>query len=293
MAFERLKRAVDERRDAGLYRERRVVAGGNARHLVRDGRQYLNFSSNDYLGLAQAPEVIQAAADGAREYGVGSGGSALITGSSPAHQRLEAELCEITGQEGALLFSSGFAANSGVIAGLLQKGDLLLQDKLNHASLLDAGMHSPATMKRFLHNDMASLERLLGKPREGEALVVTEGVFSMDGDSAPLAAIAELCRQHNAWLMVDDAHGFGIAAEGAGSCADAGICPDVLMATFGKALGTSGAFVAASKEVIDYLVNYCRHYIYTRRCRRPWLPPPWKACACVATSPGVSRSWPS
>lgn len=263
MSFKGLASSLAALQSQHLHRQVVSVEGGNGILLRRQGRDYVNFSSNDYLGLASDPLVKTAAINAVNDYGIGSGGSSLVTGYSVLHQRLEAQICEITGNERAMLFSSGFAANSGVISALLSRDDLLLQDKLNHASLMEAGMQSPATMQRFVHNDMTRLNTLLDKSNHDNKLVVSEGVFSMDGDQGDLAKLSSLAKEHDSWLMVDDAHGFGINGDGRGTCAEAKITPDILMATFGKAIGTSGAFVAASSDVIDYLTNTCRHYIYS------------------------------
>ncbi|MDP2562489.1 8-amino-7-oxononanoate synthase [Psychrobium sp. 1_MG-2023] len=268
MSFKHLAEQITAQHQKQGYRQTRTVDGGNHVSLFHHGQHYINFSGNDYLGLACDPDVLQAASDAIVANGVGSGGSPLVTGHSSFHQRLEEQICTLTNQDSAILFSSGFAANSGVISSLLNKGDLLVQDKLNHASLMDAGMQSAATMKRFKHNDMLHLERTLANSNNFEnTLVVSEGVFSMDGDQGDLKAIATQAKKHNAWLMVDDAHGFGINGakhgQGAGTCLQQGIKPDILMATFGKAIGTSGAFIAANQEVVEFLTNFCRHYIYS------------------------------
>lgn len=276
MSFQRLATRLAQQKLNDGYRQRRAVIGGNQRQLrvealgVEDQgiseQVYLNFSSNDYLGLACDPQVKLGAIDAVNKYGAGCGGSPLVIGHGRIHQYLEDQLKDLTGHSGVMLYTSGFAANSGVIETLLSKEDYLLQDKLNHASLLNAGRSSAAKMNRFVHNDLASLEQQLATKAAKNAtdrLVITEGIFSMDGDGAPLADMAKHCQEHQSWLMVDDAHGFGVYGEGAGSCKAAGVSADILMATFGKAIGTSGAFVAADKDVIDYLVNFCRHYIYS------------------------------
>lgn len=266
MSFNHLSDTLTRLQASHLRRRVVEVNGGNDVQLSANNNAYLNFSSNDYLGLATDSSVIEASVEAARTYGIGSGGSSLVTGHSSLHQRLQDLICDITEQESCMLFSSGFAANSGVISALLQKDDLLIQDKLNHASLMEAGMQSDATMKRFHHNDMTRLGQLLAvsnKQSVGSKLIVTEGVFSMDGDEGELSSIDHLARQSDSWLMVDDAHGFGINGNGRGSCAKANIQPNLLMATFGKAIGTSGAFVAANSDVIDFLINTCRHYIYS------------------------------
>ncbi len=202
----------------------------------------------------------------AADYGVGSGASHLVCGHSVLHQQLEEALAEFTGRPRALLFSSGYMANTGILTSLLQRGDQVLEDRLNHASLLDGGLHSGARFQRFAHGDAAALERKLART-DGVQLVVTDGVFSMDGDTAPLGELAAACARHDAWLMVDDAHGFGVLGErGAGSTEAAGLdhaAVPVLMATLGKALGTAGAFVAGSELLIETLIQQARSYIYT------------------------------
>lgn len=264
MSFKHLSSSLEQLRVNHHCRETRSVIGGNQTMMAFNNAHFVNFSSNDYLGLASDPEVIQASNEAATQFGVGSGGSSLVTGHSSLHEYLQSLVCDVTGMKRCMLFSSGFSANSGVISTLLNTNDLLLQDKLNHASLMDAGMQSSAVMKRFLHNDMARLERLLVDSSGVEnRLIVTEGVFSMDGDSGDLTAISQLQQQHESWLMVDDAHGFGVNGQGHGSCVAAGITPNILMATFGKAIGSSGAFVAGNDDCIDYLINSCRHYIYS------------------------------
>lgn len=225
---------------------------------------YLNFAGNDYLGLSQAPSLVRAWQEGLDMYGAGSTASPLVCGHGYPHQVLASSLCDWLGFERALLFNSGFAANQALILALLEKGDLLLQDKLNHASLMEAGMVSAADMRRFRHNDVGHLATLLTPSRRGAALVVTEGVFSMDGDLAPLAEIAAECDKHRAWLVVDDAHGCGVlGAEGKGSCDAAGVKPDILIVTFGKAFGMMGAAVMCSDAVYRYLTQFARHYVYS------------------------------
>jgi len=264
MSFNHLSSSLEQLRVSHHCRETRAVIGGNQPLMVFNDANFVNFSSNDYLGLASDPEVIKAGNEAATRFGVGSGGSSLVTGHSSLHQYLQSLVCDVTGMKRCMLFNSGFSANSGVISTLLNDDDLLLQDKLNHASLMDAGMQTNAVMKRFIHNDMTRLEKLLVDSSAVEnRLIVTEGVFSMDGDCGDLPAINRLAKQHEAWIMVDDAHGFGVNGQGHGSCAAANISPNILMATFGKAIGTGGAFVAANDDVIDYLTNYCRHYMYS------------------------------
>lgn len=205
--------ALTARRRADALRRRYAVTQGAGRWLQADGRQYLNFSSNDYLGLSHHPHIICAWQQGAERFGVGSGGSGHVSGYSVAHQALEDELAQWLGYSRALLFISGFAANQAVIAALMGKEDRIVADRLSHASLLEAASLSPAVLRRFTHNDPQHLERLLTTPCPGQQLVVTEGVFSMDGDSAPLAEIHAVAERQGAWLLVDDAHGIGVSGE--------------------------------------------------------------------------------
>jgi len=255
-----------ERRRQHLYRQRKLLASPQAANLILDGKAVLAFSSNDYLGLASHPEVIAAFTVAAQKYGVGGGASHLICGHSIEHHQLEEELADFCGRSKALLFSTGYMANLGVISALVGSGDLVLEDKLNHASLLDGGLLSGARFQRYLHNDMASLDKHLHKDARRK-MVITDGVFSMDGDLAKLPEIAAICSQKDAWLMVDDAHGFGVlGASGGGIAEHFGLTETelpVLMGTLGKGFGTAGAFIAGSAELVDYLVQFSRPYIYT------------------------------
>jgi 8-amino-7-oxononanoate synthase len=262
VSFEqRIDTALKQRELAGLTRRLKSIEGGNQVELSFQHRGYVNFSSNDYLGLANDPELISVWQQGLSLFGCGSGASPLVTGFSPAHLRLEQSLCEWLGFDSAVLFGSGFSANQALLFTLLEKDDLLVQDKLNHASLMEAGMLSPATMKRFKHNDVEHLSALVNSHQT--TLVMTEGVFSMDGDRAPLAEIQKVT-DGKGWLAVDDAHGVGVLGEeGAGSCNAAGIKPDILVVTFGKAFGLSGAAVLCSKAVGDYLTQFARHHVYS------------------------------
>ncbi|MBW3694635.1 8-amino-7-oxononanoate synthase [Vibrio sp. T187] len=258
----RINQALESRKAQGLTRVLKPLEHSNQAILVDEGKSYVNFSSNDYLGLASDKELVSAWQQGLDIYGVGSGASPLVSGFSRAHQNLEASLCEWLGFERAILFNSGFSANQALIFSLLEKQDTLVQDKLNHASLMEAGINSPASMKRFKHNDAQHLAKILSN--SSDALVVTEGVFSMDGDKAPLSNIAEQCQIHDAWLVVDDAHGIGVLGEdGAGSCGQAAVKPDLLIVTFGKAFGLSGAAILCSSEVGDYLTQFARHHVYS------------------------------
>lgn len=267
-----------ERRAADLYRQRPLLESPQGPEAVVDGRAVLAFCSNDYLGLANHPEVIAALRAGAERWGAGGGASHLVIGHSGPHHELELALAEFTGRPRALLFSTGYMANLGAVTALVGKGDSVLEDRLNHASLLDAGLLSGARFSRYLHNDVGSLASRLEKA-EGNTLVVTDGVFSMDGDLADLPALCAEAREKGAWVMVDDAHGFGpLGATGGGIVEHFGLGLDdvpVLVGTLGKAFGTAGAFVAGSEELIETLVQFARPYIYTTS------QPPAVACATL------------
>ncbi len=286
---ERLSEALAQRKREGLYRHRLTLESSQGPVIRLAGRQYLNFCSNDYLGLAAHPKVIEALRGAAIEYGVGSGASHLVCGHSVPHHQLEEALAEFTGRPRALLFSSGYMANSGILTSLLQRGDYVFEDRLNHASLLDGGLHSGARFQRYRHNDVAALAAKL-KTADGPKLVVVDGVFSMDGDTAPLAELSALCSAQDAWLMVHDAHGFGVMGErGVGSTEAAGLdaaSVPVLMATLGKALGTAGAFVAGSELLIEGLIQQARNYIYTTA-----LPPAVAAASLAALQLLREESW--
>lgn len=267
-----------ERRAAHLYRQRPLLEGPQAPLVRVDGRELLAFCSNDYLGLANHPEVIRAMQQGAGRWGVGGGASHLVIGHSTSHHELEEALAEFTGRPRALLFSTGYMANLAAVTALVGQGDTVLEDRLNHASLLDAGLLSGARFSRYLHNDASSLASRLGKAT-GNTLVVTDGVFSMDGDLADLPALCTEARKQGAWVMVDDAHGFGpLGATGGGIVEHFGLGLDdvqVLVGTLGKAFGTAGAFVAGSEELIETLIQFARPYIYTTS------QPPAVACATL------------
>ena len=279
MAFDLVGRLAAQQQ-AQRYRRHVCVQSPQGPLLQIDGREYLAFASNDYLGLASHPQVVEALQQGANRWGVGGGSAHLVTGHMQPHEELAQALAEWTGREAALLFGSGYQANLTVLTALLQSGDYLLHDRLNHASLLDGGRLSGARFQRYLHNDMASLAGHLARCK-GDTMIATDGVFSMDGDLAPLPDICALARQHGAWVMVDDAHGIGVLGDsGAGTlehyALDTQQVP-VLMGTLGKALGTSGAFVAGSRELIESLIQFARPYIYTTSSS------PAVACATLAS----------
>lgn len=266
MPFTELQNGLKERAELGLLRSRRTLATPQSPRIVVDGKPYLAFCSNDYLGLANHPQIIAALQQGAQLWGVGAGAAHLVNGHFEAHHHLEQQLASFVGKPAALLFSTGYMTNLGVVQALVGKGDTVFADKLNHASLNDAMQLSRAVVKRYRHGDMAQLSQLLAQTKVGRKLIITDAVFSMDGDIAPLSELLALCEAHDAWLYVDDAHGFGILGDqGRGSLSHFGISSKriIYMATLGKAAGVSGAFVAAEKVVIDTLVNHAHSYVYT------------------------------
>ena len=283
LAFDqKFKHAITERKNKDLLRRVVPIKGGNTRSIFHSQRHYLNFSSNDYLGLATDKVLMKVWQKGIDLYGNGSGSSPLVTGFSHAHQELEQSLCEWLGFERALFFSSGFAANQAVLFTLLAKNDLLVQDKLNHASLIEAGLLSSAEMKRFKHNDLIHLKNLIDR----ECMVVTEGVFSMDGDLSPLSEIKSLVSEKGL-LVVDDAHGVGVLGEeGRGSCHRANVKPDILIVTFGKALGINGAAILCNELVADYLTQFARHYVYSTA-----FPPAQAFALCRSVDMARKQSW--
>ncbi|MBL4797740.1 MAG: 8-amino-7-oxononanoate synthase [Oleispira sp.] len=268
---QRIQQAIQQRKEDNLWRQRINVASPQGPRIVVDGQSLLNFSSNDYLGLAQQSESLISAA---KLWGMGSGASHLVCGHSSAHQHLEQSLANSVGYPRALLFANGYMANLAVLQTLLKRQDFLYQDKLNHASLIDGGLLSNSQLRRYRHNDVEHLAHFLQRSQQQDtsvnalSLVATDAVFSMDGDQAPLADLSKLCRQSNALLMVDDAHGFGVLGnqQHTGSLAEQGLNAsdvDIYMGTLGKGLGGYGAFVASSEEMIEYLIQFARPYIYT------------------------------
>lgn len=259
-----LTTAMQERADQGLLRKRQVLQSAQAREIQIDGRAYLNFSSNDYLGLASDPQVTEFWRSALSRWGAGSGASPLVTGYSEAHESLETLIAEWLGVEAVMLFSTGFAANQAIIKALLEKKHTQWHDRLNHASLQEAGSQSPARMRRFQHNDMTQLSSLL-EPEAG--LIISEGVFSMDGDQAPCRQLADLAKSSGNWLMLDDAHGIGVLGQaGQGTLSHQDVAASdvhIRMATFGKAIGMAGAFIAGSRALIHYLINFSRDYVYS------------------------------
>lgn len=254
------------RENRSLYRHRLTLESSPAVRVTIGGREYLAFCSNDYLGLVNHPELIEAVCEGAARYGVGAGASHLVSGHSRAHHLLEEALASFTRHPRALLFSTGYMANAGVVTALIGRGDAIFADKLNHASLNDAALLSHGRLSRYPHLDLAVLERQLAASQVRRKLVVSDAVFSMDGDIVPLPELLELCERYGAWLLLDDAHGFGVVGDqGRGILAHFNISSPriIYMGTLGKAAGVFGAFVAAQGEIIETLIQRARSYIYT------------------------------
>ena len=268
MKLEDLRMALAEAEAAGMRRTRRIVESAQSARLTVEGREYLAFCSNDYLGLANHPRLVDAAKQALDEYGVGAGASHLISGHTSLHSQLESELAAFVGLPRALFFSSGYMANLAVLTSFANRDSEIFSDRLNHASLNDAAVLSRARLRRYRHFDLAHLESLLRESRAQNKLIVSDTVFSMDGDIAPLPELMKLAGSYDAWLYVDDAHGFGVLGEqGRGALhLPPSLAPGpslIYMATLGKAAGVSGAFVAGAAEVIETLIQRARPYIYT------------------------------
>lgn len=265
-----LQAELDKRKQLGLYRQRLIIQSPQGAYTIVNGKKVLSFCSNDYLGLANNIDVKQAFISAMDDYGVGSGSAHLVNGHSQLHHDCEQMLAEFTGRERALLFSTGYMANLAIPSALLGRHDVILQDKLNHASLIDSARLCDARLQRYQHNDLDQLERLLNTTRDrqaGRKLIMSDAVFSMDGDKAEVTRLSSLAKQSHSILMLDDAHGFGVLGNtGAGLCEETGASQQdvpILMATLGKAVGVSGAFVAGSEELIETLIQSARSYIFT------------------------------
>ncbi|NLC23589.1 MAG: 8-amino-7-oxononanoate synthase [Oxalobacter sp.] len=267
MISDEIDRNLEALAEENLLRRRRIVSSPCTVMAEVDGNPMLTFSSNDYLGLAAHPALAEAAAEAARQWGVGSGGSHVVTGHMMPHEMLEEALADFVGAPRALYFSTGYMANTGIVPALVGRGDAVFSDRLNHASLIDAVQLSRAENVRYRHNDMDHLAALLKDSQAKRKLILTDGVFSMDGDVAPLPALAELAEAHDAWLVVDDAHGFGILGhEGRGTLSHFGIPVTsrvIYIGTLGKAAGVSGAFVAGTDPVVEWLLQRARTYTFT------------------------------
>ncbi|MBT0570536.1 8-amino-7-oxononanoate synthase [Curvibacter sp. CHRR-16] len=281
--------ALAELASQGLLRTRRVVAGPQGPYLEVEDSQLLSFCSNDYLGLANHPEIVAAATTALHKYGMGAAASPLISGHSAAQEQLEHDLAAFCGQPAALSFSNGYMANLGVIGALVGVGDTVVVDRLSHASLIDGARLSGASLKVFPHNDAARLEQVLARCSSPRKLVVSDAVFSMDGDAAPLANLAAVCARHDAWLLVDDAHGLGVLGpQGRGSLAAAGVqAPHVLlMGTLGKAAGVAGAFIAGESGLLAWIMQRARTYMFSTA-----NPPALAAATSASLSIIVREEW--
>ncbi len=272
-----LTRRLAQRHADNLFRRRITLTSAQGPQITTDEGSYLSFCSNDYLGLASDPRVIRALQEAATQYGVGAGASHLVTGHQRIHELLEQALAEFVGAPRALLFSTGYMANLGIANALLGRGDLLIEDRLNHASLIDAGLLCRAELRRYTHADVDAARRLLATSKARRKLMLTDAVFSMDGDLAPVPELVALAADHDARIVLDDAHGLGVlGADGRGSLEHHSLSiapPVILMGTLGKALGTFGAFVAGDEVLIETLIQEARTYIYTT------APPPAVAAA--------------
>jgi len=262
-----IQQELEQIKQRGLYRSTRMIDGTQGPHVEMDGRDMLMLCSNNYLGLADSPALIRAAVEATERYGTSSAASRLVSGTMALHEHLEREVAAFKQCQAALIFNSGYAANTGVIAALVGRGDVIFSDRLNHASIIDGALLSSARLIRYPHNDVRALEALMKKHRgSGRTLIVTDAVFSMDGDMAPLRELVELKEEYKALLLVDDAHGSGVLGEGGCGTAELlGVATkvDILMGTFGKALGSFGAYVALSAELRDLLVNRARSFIFS------------------------------
>lgn len=272
---------LEQIRERGLYRRTRLIQGRQSAWVEMGGKRVLLLCSNNYLGLADHPALIEAAVNAATQFGVSSGASRLVSGTMELHERLEAALARFKQTPAALVFNSGYAANTGIIPALAGRGDVIFSDRLNHASIVDGALLSGARLVRYPHNDHNALARLLERHRgKGRALVVTDGVFSMDGDIAPLREIVRLKTDHKALLMVDDAHGSGVLGkQGRGVAEMMGVADgvDIRMGTFGKAFGSYGAYAAVSQELRELLLNRARSFIFSTS-----LPPTVLAASLAA-----------
>ena len=277
MHLQSLPAALRKLSETHRRRRREVIEQRKGVEVVVNGQTYISFASNDYLGLADHPSLVRAAQDGLERWGVGSGSSHLLTGHFSPQKEAEDALQEFVGQPACLLFGSGYAANLAIANSLLDRGDAVFADRMNHASLNDACRLSRADFQRFPHNDLVQLNRLLGESEAKTKLIAVESVYSMDGDEAPLPALLDLAERHDAWLYVDDAHGFGILGEGRGALVEHGLSNPrlIYMATLGKAAGVAGAFIAGTADIVEWLINSARSYIYTTS------QPPALACAIL------------
>ncbi|GLX80342.1 8-amino-7-oxononanoate synthase [Thalassotalea insulae] len=263
MSFSFLTQQLAKQQQQHLYRQRQLVEQQAGREIQIAGKNYLNFSANDYLGLNHHPAINQALQEGVDKFGVCSTGSSLITGYHYAHQALEDTICQWLNKPKCLLFNSGFAANVGVLKTLARQNSHFYLDKLAHASLIEGAFVDKRMAKRFLHNDYQQLDKQLAQHAGDDQLIVSEGIFSMDGDQADICQLRAVADQHKAWLYIDDAHSIGVIGQSGQGSASYQQPIEIIMATFGKAIATSGAFIACDEELHNYLINFCRDYIYS------------------------------
>ena len=277
---------LEQRKDSGLFRKRELIESSQGPLVDIDGQQYLNFSNNDYLGFANNDDLKECMIEAVRSYGIGAGSSQLLVGHSSVHKDLETRLSHFLKRDAALVFSTGYQANLSIASVLIDTDTIVLQDKLNHASLIDAAVLSKGKLIRYKHNDTEHLKALLQKYKQHKLVLMTDGVFSMDGDYAPLIEIADLCKQYNAVLIVDDAHGIGVLGRtGAGLLEELGLTQEqvpLLVGTFGKSFGASGAFIAGHDLLIEMFVQKARTYIYTTA-----LMPAVAATMCLAIEKNI------
>lgn len=270
MSMDWLSNELAEIKSKGLYRELRTIETAQTPRIKKDGKDYILLSSNNYLGLATHPEVKRSAIEAIEKYGSGAGGSRLTTGNTDLYDRLEEKIADFKGTEDAIVFSSGYMANIGTISALMKNGDLILSDELNHASIIDGCRLSSADVKVYPHRDVASIEKALRASKNNKKLIVTDGVFSMEGDIAPLPEIIEVAEKFDAMVMVDDAHATGILGKhcrGTGDYFD--VEPDINMGTLSKAFASSGGYIAGNSELIDYLCNKSRSFIFSTALTPP------------------------
>jgi 8-amino-7-oxononanoate synthase len=284
-----MQNELNELKSKGLYRALRNVEGAQGATILIGGREYVNFSSNNYLGLAGHPDVISAAVEATKLWGAGASSSRLIAGTMAIHCNLEEELARFKNCEAALVFSSGYQANLGILSAVLKSGDCIIMDRLNHASLWDGAKLSGARIFAYAHNDMASLEKTLKRAKNyGKKLIVTDSLFSMDGDIAPLDLIVELAKRYNALTMIDEAHATGIfGANGSGLAGQFNLSAkiDIIMGTLSKAMGSQGAYVCGSKELVKYLINKSRSFIYSTALAPACAAAALKAIEIIITEP--------
>ncbi|MDO9097575.1 MAG: 8-amino-7-oxononanoate synthase [Candidatus Methanoperedens sp.] len=276
----------------GLYRELNTIESAQAPRVIKNGRELILLSSNNYLGLTSHPKVKKAAIDAVEKYGTGAGGARLTTGNTELHTNLEEKIAQFKDTESALVFSTGYMANVGAISALMKKGDLILSDELNHASIIDGCRLSGAEVRVYPHMDISSIEKTLRTSKHGKKLIVTDGIFSMDGDIAPLREIVELANDFDAMVMVDDAHATGVLGKHCRGTADYfNVEVDINMGTLSKALASMGGYVAGSNELIDYLRNRARSFMFSTALAPPAAAAAIAAIECIKDEKPAKKLW--